>query len=117
MNIRSAIFGALLLLTGSAALGALKAIEEAYELSLAQVVMPASETGKVLVRRCPGCKPETLRVTADTRYFIRPSTTPVSLEEARKAAGKAAGRRQASAYVYYDPKTRTVRRLVLDTAQ
>ena len=117
MKTSFALLVALLLLAGSAADGALKALEEAYELSLTQVMLPGSETATLLVRRCAGCESETLRVTAETRYFIRPATEPVSLEAARKAASKAAGRRQASIYVYYDPKTRTVRRLVLDPAQ
>ena len=117
MKTSSAMFGALLLLAGSAADGTLRAIEEAYELSLSQVMLPGSETATLLVRPCTGCESEALRVTAETRYFIRPATTPVSLEAARKAASKATGHRQASIYVYYDPKTRTVRRLVLDPGQ
>jgi hypothetical protein len=117
MKIRITVLAAFLLLAGTAAQATLKAIQEAFELSLDQVVLPANDTGQLVVHRCAGCKPETLRVAADTQYFIRPATRPVSLDDARKAAGKAAGRRQASAYVYYDPKTRTVRRLVLDLAQ
>jgi hypothetical protein len=116
MSTRLVLLGTLLLLAGAVAHGALKAIEEAYELSPAQIIWPGSETGTLLVRRCAGCNPETLRVTPETQYFIRPAKTPVTLADARKAAGKAAGRSRASIFVYYDPRTRNVRRLVMDPA-
>lgn len=104
---------AVLLAAAGIADAALRTVEEAYELGLAQVTLPATETGQLAVRRCRGCKTEILQVNAATRYFIRPSAAPVALAETRKAAAKAAGRPKASVYVYYDPKTRTVRRLVL----
>ena len=95
----------------------MKPLEEAYELSLSDVTLPVVATGSLIVRRCARCKPETLQVTDETRYFVRPGTAPVSLADTRKAAAKAAGRRQASVFVYYEPKTRHVRRLVLDPAR
>jgi hypothetical protein len=111
MRTRPLLLACILLITGSAH-GALKALEQAYELSLSAVTLPASSAGQLIFRRCPACKPESLRVTADTRYFVRPSTVAVSLGDARKAA--AAARPAASLYVFYDPNTRGVRRLVLD---
>jgi hypothetical protein len=116
MKLRLVLFTALMLLAGGAAQGSLKAVEQALELSLSQVALPSSQTGSVVVRRCPGCAPEILRFTPETQCFIRPARTPVTLAETRAAAGRAAGRRQASVYLYFDPKTRNVRRLVLDPA-
>lgn len=105
---------ACILLLAVSAHGALKPVEQAYELALGTVSLPGNESGQLLVRRCAGCKPELLRVTAATRYFVRPSTAPVSLRDAHRAAVKAGANPAALVYVYYEPQTRSVRRLVLD---
>lgn len=110
----SAGFAAAMLLAATVAHSTLKIVEEAYELPLSRVTLPSDENGTVSLRSCLGCKLETLRVTQDTRYFIRATSGPVTLAEARDAAASAAGRRQASVYLYYDRKTRIVLRLVVD---
>ncbi len=109
-----ALIGTAVVLATTPAHAALKTIEQAYELAASAVVLPAGATGSLLVRPCSGCQQEILQVTAATRCFIRPGSAAVSLADARKAAAKAADRRQASIFVYYDPKTRNVRRLVLE---
>ncbi len=109
----SLLLASILLLAGSAH-GALKPLEQAYELALGTVSLPGNESGQLLLRRCAGCKPESLRVNPATRYFVRPSKAPVSLREARQAAVKAGANPDALVFVYYEPTTRTVRRLVLD---
>lgn len=93
---------------------ALEAVEQALELPLATVRLPPADTGALVVRRCARCAPEILRVTPATRYFVRPGTQPVTLREARKSAAGATGRKSALVYVYYEPGSRSVRRLVLD---
>ncbi len=102
-----------------AAHGALRAVEQAYELTLADLTLPGNDSGYLMVRLCPRCRPQVLRVNAETRYLVRPSPAPVPLatmrEQARSAAGRGADR--AFCYVYYDPKTRYVRRVVLDAAR
>lgn len=92
----------------------LKAVEEAWELPLGGAVLPASAGAQLIARRCGGCQPEMLRTTAETQYFVRPGRTAVSLADLRQAAARAAARPSALVYVYYDPRTRAVRRLVLD---
>lgn len=103
-----------LLLAAGAGHAALKTIEEAFELILGQVTLPASDTGTLVVRRCAGCKPEVLRVDAATRYLLRRSPTPVTRKVFTGAAAQVAGRSDAMILVYYDPQTRGVRRLILE---
>ena len=104
----------LILLGPAGAQGALKAVEAAYELTLAAVTLPGNENGYLMVRRCAGCKPEILRVNAQTRYVVRPARSPVSLPDLKAQAGRIIARERAAVYVYYDPRTGYVRRLVLD---
>ncbi len=113
---KTAFFAAsmLVLLGAGIAQGALLAVEEAYELSLAAVSLPGNENGYLMVRRCARCKPEVLRVNAQTLYIVRPARSPVALQDLKTRAGKIVARQQAAVYVYYDPGTRYVRRLVLD---
>ena len=94
--------------------GALRAVEEAYELALSAVGLPASQDGYLTLRPCERCRPEVLRVTSETIYATAPANPAVDLEQFRKAAGKVTLRSRALVYVYYDPRSRRVRRLVLD---
>jgi hypothetical protein len=108
---------ALVLLTLLAAGGAgaaLKTVEEAHELALKAVTLPVTEVGQLILRRCDECRPETLSTNANTRYFVRPAKEAISLDEIRRAAATAAARPTAHVYVYFDPRTRAVRRVVLD---
>lgn len=93
---------------------ALKPLEQAYELTLGAVTLPGNEVGQLVVRRCAACKPDLLRVNGATRYFIRPATAPVTLRDARTAATKAGATAGALVYVYYQPASRNVTRIVLD---
>ncbi len=93
---------------------ALKAVEEVYELGLRGVTLPSAATGQMLVRRCANCRSEPLRVDATTRFFVRPAAAPVSLADLRAAASRAALRRAPYVYVYYEPRSRIARRVVLD---
>jgi hypothetical protein len=105
-----------LLMAGSAA-AALKDVEAAYELGPAQLSLPAAENGNVAVRRCAGCAPDLLRVDAGTAYSLRPGAGNIGLEALRREAARVAGRPRTSFFVYYDPRTRVVRRIVLDATQ
>ena len=105
------------LLAAGSAHAALRAVEEAHELALRAVTLPVTEVGQLILRRCDQCRPETLSTTVATRYYVRPAKTATSLAEIRRAAAAAASRPSALVYVYYDPRTRTVRRLVLDAGR
>lgn len=103
-----------LLLSAGTALGALTAVESAYELLLSNVSLPGNETGQLTLRPCSSCSPQVLRVSPGTEYMSLPAKEPLSLTEFRERAGKVLLRNQAAVYVYYDPATGQVRRLVLD---
>lgn len=96
------------------ATAALVAQEQALELPLSTVRLPPADVGQLVVRRCARCQPEVLRLTPETRWFVRLGTAEVPPRAARKAAAGAAGRSAAMVYVFYEPGSRTVRRLVLD---
>jgi hypothetical protein len=111
-----ALLSLLALLGARGAEAALKTVEEAHELALAAVTLPVTEVGQLIVRRCDECRPETLSTNANTRYFVASAKSAIPLAEIRRAAA-AAARSSALVYVYFDPRTRVVRRLVLDAGR
>lgn len=113
MKMQALLLALAALLAGSAQ-ATLKAVDEALELALGAVVLPATEGAPFTARRCAGCKPEVMATTVETRYFVWPGRASVPLADLRKAATKASARPSALIYVYYDPRTRAIRRLVLD---
>jgi hypothetical protein len=106
------VHGLLWWLAAGAAQGTLKTIETAWEASLSDVTLPAGANGYVMLRRCAHCRVESLRVNAETRYLLPAGV--VSLKELKETAALAAGTDTVWVYVYFDPVTRLVRRLVLD---
>jgi hypothetical protein len=86
---------------------------EAYELGLDQVTLPGSDVGQLVVRPCADCQPATLRISAATRYVLRPATTPVSRGEFAAGVAKLGARADSLIFVYYEPQTGNVRRVVL----
>lgn len=113
MNLRLLTVVVLVFLSGAAG-ATLKKVEDAYELGLSQVTLPGSDTGQLVVRLCAKCKPELLQVNAATVYLVRPAATPVPRSSLVAAAAKAAARSTATVFVYYEPQTMSVRRVVLD---
>ena len=104
-----------LLGTASPAAATLRTIEQAYELTRDQVQLPGKPEGGLTVRPCPNCKPVVLRVTTATAWFIAPETVKAAGQPAVLAAFKASGRNPGTlVYVYYEPQTRRVKRIVLD---
>ena len=108
---------AALLRVGAAlpAAATLRTLEQAYELTRSQVQLPGRPEGTLTVRPCPECRPVALRVTTATTWFSRPGTR----DPAGHAAVLAAFRASAAVpgtlvYVYYEPQTRRVKRVVLD---
>lgn len=94
---------------------ALVALERDFELALNQVTLPRSSAGQVVVRQCGDCDPEVLRVDANTRYFLG-SNKPASLAELRAAADAVRDPKRTGVYVFYEPETGVVTRIVLDLA-
>lgn len=107
--------GAALLGTARPAAATLRTIEQAYELTRDQVQLPRRPEGGLTVLPCPSCKPVALRVTTATAWFIAPNTTNAAGQQAVLAAFKASGSNPGTlVYVYYEPQTRRVKRIVLD---
>ena len=64
----------LFLLAGAQdAAAALRKIEQAYELDLAQVTLPAVAGGSLTLRRCASCAPELLRLDAQAMFQVLPA--------------------------------------------
>jgi hypothetical protein len=104
---------ATLALASGAAQATLKSVEQAYELGLGDVSLPGSDTGQLVVRPCAGCRTAALRVGAATRYILRPSATPVTRTEFAAGVARITSRAKASIFVYYEPSSGNVRRIVL----
>lgn len=82
MNVRM-IVTALLLGLPIMAGAQLKTITEAYEVSMADVRLPSSETGTISFRKCGECDFEIRRVNSETIYEFNGET--MSLEKFRRA--------------------------------
>ncbi len=109
------LVAALLLGTALPAGATLRTIEQAYELSRHQVVLPGKPEGNLTVRPCRDCRPVVLRVTAATTWFDRPGTRQPAGQSAVLAAFRASAANPATlVYIYYEPQTRRVKRIVLD---
>ncbi|QOJ31873.1 MAG: hypothetical protein HRU81_07090 [Gammaproteobacteria bacterium] len=107
----------LALAAAGSAQASLKAIEQAYELDPAEVSLPAATGGSLALRRCAGCAAELLRVDAHTQFQVLPGAGNVSLDVLRREAGRVASRPRTSIFVYFDPRSGIVRRIVLDATQ
>ncbi len=93
----------------------LRVIEQAYELTRNQVQLPTTPEGGLTVRPCPTCRPVSLRVSAATTWFNRPGTRqPAGQAAVLEAFRAAATNPKTLVYVYYEPQTRRVKRVVLD---
>jgi hypothetical protein len=70
MNLRStpAILALAFLIQSAEA--AFPALQEAYEVSAADVTLPTNEFGSVILRECPSCDRVTLRVADETLYVF-----------------------------------------------
>ena len=105
----------LLVLSSPQASATLGVIEQAYELNRSQVQLPTTPEGGLAVRPCPGCRPVILRVNAATSWFASPGTRQPAGQAAVLAAFRvAATNPNALVYVYYEPQTLRVKRVVLD---
>ena len=87
------------------------------ELDLAQVTLPAVAGGSLTLRRCASCAPELLRLDAQAMFQVLPGTGSVSLDTLRREAARLSHRPRTSLFVYFDPRSAIVRRIVLDATQ
>lgn len=89
------------------------AIEEAYELTAADLTLPTNEFGSVILQPCPTCDRVTLRVDGETRYVF--SGVALPLNEFRSAVLNLSERSATSATVIYGLEDRKVRRVEVVT--
>ena len=90
---------------------ALDALEQAYELGLNQVRLPAHSASQVVVRSCADCAPVLLPVSTETRYYLKYGQPAVALD---KFLAEAASRpRDGLVTVFYKPEDGSVTRIVL----
>lgn len=98
------------LLWSAGAESALQNVENAYEISPAQMVLPASDVGQLTIRQCITCKPVLLATNAQTVYLIGTHSAPVPLAKFRAAASK---NDKQLVVVYYRLDSKIVTRVVL----
>lgn len=84
--------------------------EDAYELSLGEVSLPQRVGGSVIFKACPECKTVGLRVTTDTRYFVKGQE--VTVGELAKLTEKLA--RTTNVTVFFNKESRFVNRLKIN---
>jgi len=101
----------LMILWSGAAFGALEAVEEAAEVSVSGIRLPAGSAGNVVYRKCAGCDPLVWPVNTSTTYYIGFDTAPVPLSDLRQAVKSD---RYELIYVFYTPDSGVVTRVVLD---
>lgn len=96
------------------AVAAPPAVEEAYEVALDDVTLPANEFGSVILRACEDCDLVTLRVEGTTSYVF--AGTQMTLQGFRAAVVNMDGRSRAMATVFYRLDDRRVRRIEVTEA-
>lgn len=107
--------GLMAVTSSASAYRVLERVEEAYELSLGVVRLPANARDTVVFTPCSDCRTVSLPVTAATRYFVNGSN--VELAELHEIAddlrGTASGLEDTNVYVYFDIASLRVNRLAL----
>jgi len=106
----SIIPAALAILWSGTVFAALEALEEAAEMTVSNVQLPAGSAGNVVFRGCAGCEPVIWPVDSATTYHIGVGSAAVPLPDLRQAA---ADNRNGLIYVFYAPDSGTVTRIVL----
>lgn len=116
-HLGSMLVAGFLLLGAQGAMAGLQALERAHELDLAQVSLPLTATGSLGLRPCAGCAAESLQLDEHTEFLILPGTGSTSLEALRREAARLVHRPRTSLFVFFDPRSGIVRRVVLDASQ
>jgi hypothetical protein len=94
---------------------ALREIEQAFELTPAQVQLPSRAEAQLTIRPCATCRVVALQVTAATQWYAgmdeqQPAGQARTLEIYRTAGSDP----QTLVHVYYEAQTLRVKRIVLD---
>ena len=94
----------------------MKSIEEAYELDLTQVILPAHEADQVALKACADCFTVQLSVNYRTSYHVGMRSAAVTLQTLTAAADAVSDRENTPVYVMYEPESLVVTRIILGTA-
>ena len=109
-----AIAAAMLCITALSSYASLVAIEQAFEVRPNQVDLPDRADGRLTLRPCRTCRTVALRVTPDTAWFNSPASRQPVGQRMVLAALSAANNSRTLLYIYYEPQTQRVKRIVLD---
>ncbi len=102
-----------LILSGTA-VAALDPLVYVVEASLDMVKLPAHEADRIEIRRCQGCQPEALKVSAGTRYRLAGFTSEeVTLQEFKRAIRNMNNRSDLLFYISYEVDSNSVTEFVL----
>ncbi len=94
----------------------MKRIEEAYELDLTQVMLPAHTADRVTLKACEDCFTVQLPVDAGTSYHVGMRSAGVTLQTLIAAADAVSNREDTPIYVMYQPESLVVTRIILGSA-
>ena len=111
LNIIGATTLSAILILPGLALAALDRIEEAFELDLTQVTLPAHQASQVVIRECGSCDLQIFQVDGYTSYFIR--SQPVTLAVLLDAAQSVSDRENTLVVVNYSTATEIVTKIRL----
>ncbi len=110
------ILAVLMLAFAGLAQAGMKALEEAYELNLTQVMLPAHEADQVAFKACADCFTVQLSVNYDTSYHVGMRSAAVTLQTLTAAADAVSDRENTPVYIMYEPESLVVTRIILGTA-
>jgi hypothetical protein len=91
-------------------------IEEAYELDLTQVILPAHSADRVTLKQCEDCFTVQLQADDGTSYHIGLRSPAVTLQTLIAAADAVSDREHTPIYVMYRPESLVVTRIILGSA-
>ena len=92
-------------------------IEEAYELDLTQVILPAHSADRVTLKQCEDCFTVQLQADDGTSYHIGFRSPAVTLQTLVAAADAVSDREHTPIYVMYRPESLIVTRIILGTTR
>mgnify|MGYP003547213249 FL=1 len=107
----------LMLLAGWLSTGqaAIREIEQAFELTPAQLQLPSRAEAQLTIRPCADCRVVALRVTAATQWYAgMDEQQPAGQARVLKIYRTASSDPQTLVHVYYEAQTLRVKRIVLD---
>ena len=99
-----------------AAQAALDRIEEAYEVVPGDVRIPGYNNGRLTLTPCAGCDEVALRASVFTKYFSGSPRLQVTRAELAEEASSATAQAEGIMYVFFNPETLEVTRVVLDAS-